>query len=510
MKVKIILIALIIIYIAVVFGICIFKYQNNFYNAIDLGIFAQAFKSLSQGQFLNVLIQGNQYFADHLSLMFFVFYPFYWLWQSPVGLLFLQTLFIALASWPLYLISKKFLSNAKSLLIVVLFLFNPFIISMNLFEFHWLCFSFFFIFWLFYFYLEKKWLWFYIFLIFSLAIREDVSLFVLGLAVFLFFQKFKSKGLKKALKNRQAIILFCSSIIWFFGSWLIIKYFNQEPNKFLIYFNWAQDWKLAWQHFLNLGQLELILQIFLPFAFLPLFKPKFLLISLFYYLQIAFCYGLPIVHLHYGALLLIPCYLATILVLFDWQNKKFKKFHLELYKKIAPVALVIAIVFLNINFGPWKELKYKNENVEFENYLINQIPENSAVVSSAKFFPKLISKTNVYSLERAFWGHKQFSEQKYIVPAVDYVLIDQEELVSYELKKNKRQYYFKNYPFGYNNLEKIIADNNLVLIENQNNYYLFGKSEKQAEEINLKPVEVKGYLELNNLNTVVIKISTPL
>jgi len=359
MKKKIILILLIAIYLIVIFGICIIKYNNNLYNAVDLAIFSQAFESLGQGDFLYVPIQDNQYMADHFSLMFFIFYPFYLLWQSPVFLLFIQTLFIALAAWPLFLISKKYLSENKSLVIAGLYLINPFIISMNLYEFHWLTFSFFFFFWLFYFYLEKKITLFHIFLFLTLFIREDISLLIFGFGIYKLFEQTKSQGFKKAIKSHSVISMIALSIVWFLISWFTIKYFNQEPNKFLTYFGWASSWKTFFYHIFNFNQVVLLLQLFLPFVFIPLLKPRFLLIGLFYYLLMALSYGVPLINLHYGAPLLIPCYLAIIYTLSKNEKKEYKNFYLNIVMKNSLIMLVIIALYLNYFFGPWVDLEYK-------------------------------------------------------------------------------------------------------------------------------------------------------
>jgi len=490
MKNKLYLIGLIILYIAIIFGICLFKYANNLYNGIDLGIFAQGFQSLVQGDFLYVPLQGTQYWADHFSLMFFIFYPFYYLWQSPLFLLFLQTVFIGLAAWPLYLISKKYLSNKKSFLIVVLFLFNPFVISMNLFEFHLLPLGFFFFFWLFYFYLRisrgisdtprqgLNRLGFYIFLFLCLFVREDVSIFLFGFAVFMLYEKVKSSNWKKAIKQPHIIITFCVSVAWFIGSWFIIKHFNQEPTKFLVYFDWLQSWKTALFHFISLKQLEFLLMIFVPFAFLPLFKPRYLLIGLFYYLELAFSFGSPIVNLHYGALLLIPGVLAVIFVLKDFENKEYKRFSLEVYRKISIIVLIVTTIYLNFFFGPWKDFNFENTDKELENYLIEKVDHNSKIVAPTKFHVKLIEKSEVYSVERAFWGNKQFSEKKYEMPELDYVLVDQNELVDLLFGKDVRKFK-KDFSVGMDRIRELIAKNQLILIENWGNYMLFGKKEQQ-------------------------------
>src|SRR5713101_8975139 len=113
----------------------------------DLGIFDQVFWNTTQGRFLEstmslVQAQPHSYLADHFSPVYLLLMPAYALIPRPETLLVIQTLFLALGVWPLYLLARLRLEPGFQRLIWVLayFLFLP-VAFINLFDFHELAFS---------------------------------------------------------------------------------------------------------------------------------------------------------------------------------------------------------------------------------------------------------------------------------------------------------------------------------------------------------------------------------
>src|SRR6202140_911373 len=108
----------------------------------DLGIFAQVFWNTTQGRFFESTMslvhpQPPSVPADPFSPGSLLLLPFYALNPRPETLLVIQTLFLALGVWPLYLLARLklepgFLRLAWAL---VYFLFLP-VAFINLFDFH--------------------------------------------------------------------------------------------------------------------------------------------------------------------------------------------------------------------------------------------------------------------------------------------------------------------------------------------------------------------------------------
>src|ERR1700694_5612403 len=77
----------------------------------DLGIFDQVFWNTTQGHFFESTMSLGQaephsYFADHFSPVYLLLLPAYALVPRPETLLVIQTLFLAIGVFPLYLLSR--------------------------------------------------------------------------------------------------------------------------------------------------------------------------------------------------------------------------------------------------------------------------------------------------------------------------------------------------------------------------------------------------------------------
>jgi len=108
----------------------------------DLGIFDQVFWNTTQGRLFEstmslVQPQPHSYLADHFSPIYLLLVPFYAVFPRPQTLLVIQTLFLALGVWPLYLLARLKLEPGFQRLVWALayFLFLP-VAFINLFDFH--------------------------------------------------------------------------------------------------------------------------------------------------------------------------------------------------------------------------------------------------------------------------------------------------------------------------------------------------------------------------------------
>src|ERR1700731_5492111 len=77
----------------------------------DLGIFDQVFWNTTQGRFFESTMSLGQaephsYLADHFSPIYLFLVPAYALIPRPETLLVIQTLFLALGVWPIYLLAR--------------------------------------------------------------------------------------------------------------------------------------------------------------------------------------------------------------------------------------------------------------------------------------------------------------------------------------------------------------------------------------------------------------------
>jgi uncharacterized membrane protein len=117
--------------------------HNSFSTYIwDLGIFDQSFwTTVNLGMvFVNTceqhLVESGSFFGVHFSPILFLLVPFYYLHQSPVTLLVLQSLIIGLSAYPIFLIARERLTEDTAATLAVIYLLNPAIHGVNSYDFH--------------------------------------------------------------------------------------------------------------------------------------------------------------------------------------------------------------------------------------------------------------------------------------------------------------------------------------------------------------------------------------
>jgi len=492
LKLNKILLYLIISYLVLTFSICLFKYYNFDYTGLDLAIFNQVFYNSSQGDLFAFTIHPTSYLGDHFTPILLLLLPVYFIFTSPLTLLFLQALFLALASIPLYLIAKKHLNPKQTLFILILYLFNPLTLNIALFEFHLLPLIPFFILWTFYFYDNNKFKLFIVLACLSLLIREDVSFVIF---MFGFIALLDRKRLKWVL---TPIII---SILYFLTALKIVAHFSAAATyKFLIYYQWLGDsipdiilnffprFPLVLQHVFSLANFELILGLLLIFIFIPLFRPKYLLLCSGMFMQIilGFASGELILRTHYSSVFLTSLIIATVFSLKALLNNN--KF-ISLYKKYRDLILLIVFTCLIYNFlilGPLpcfiKNLFINNyQQTTLKNEFVKKIPATAPVITSYDFITHLSSREKIYSLNYVFLNRQQYNAGEYIVPDnTPYLLINFSDLLTFHLQYelNASKYYYK----GDENLLTLLKTKNYKLKEIKKNIALWQKDGPEQEK----------------------------
>jgi uncharacterized membrane protein len=108
-------------------------YKHNMYNsfAFDLGIFAQALNSTLEGKFMYTttqlyVVKDGNHMLIHFTPILLLLLPIYALAPSAITLLIIKSIITFSAAYPLYLLSKRLISNIFiSILIVLIFLLYP-------------------------------------------------------------------------------------------------------------------------------------------------------------------------------------------------------------------------------------------------------------------------------------------------------------------------------------------------------------------------------------------------
>ena len=150
--------------------------ENVIWNALHSGAL---FKSTPYGGPTGNLV------GEHAAYLNYLIAPLYGLHQKAETLLVLQAVLIGGAAIPLYLVARKYLGPWLSCLVAVWYVFYPPLHGSNLYDFHYPPLAPFFLWFTLYFVLARKNLWAIVFTILALSVREDISLGVVTIGVFL-------------------------------------------------------------------------------------------------------------------------------------------------------------------------------------------------------------------------------------------------------------------------------------------------------------------------------------
>lgn len=161
----------------------------TFRTYLDLGIFDQAFSSTLKGHLFYETpdlskIPTGSFLGTHFAPLIFLLLPVYAIHPGPETLLVLQTPFIAFGALPVYLFSRHLLRNERiSLALAGVYLMNPAVQSLNLFDFHLEAFLPFFLGMAYYFMFKRRWKPYFLFLGLSLITIEFAAIIIVAMSV---------------------------------------------------------------------------------------------------------------------------------------------------------------------------------------------------------------------------------------------------------------------------------------------------------------------------------------
>ena len=161
----------------------------------DFGIFCQMFHYMKETGLPMVTCERDallSHFAVHISPIYYVLLPFYYIFPSPLTLQIGQAVVLASGVIPVLLLAKKFkLSPKASCAVVLIYALFPAISTGCFYDIHENCFLAPLLLWLFYFFEKEKWLPMYISALLVLAVKEDAAMYVILFALFVILSKKK-------------------------------------------------------------------------------------------------------------------------------------------------------------------------------------------------------------------------------------------------------------------------------------------------------------------------------
>ena len=485
----------VLIFIAIAFLVSYLKYYFFLYNGLDLAIFNHTFWQTVNGNFFGSSINPPSYFGDHFAPILILLTPIYYFFQNEITLLFLQATFIGISAFPLYLISKRYLSEKWSALLIFSWLLNPFIGSLMLFEWHIISILPFLLLLFWYFFLNNRLKPFLFTLLVILMVREDAGIAAASLAIVMFFFKKEQPRAKKL-----AFIALFTSTVWTLIAVRIAGLFSiTESFKFLAYYGWLGTTPFeivstaitsptqVFSHLFTLDILGLFFIILLPVIYLILLAPVFLAGLLLPLLTVLLAEqgASPLIpFLHYSAWLLPSIYLGTIYGLKKIFNPE-KKYFITLSKRtnLIFLSLATASLYFFVTLNPLSYVIY-NSGVNYNKLSLNKtakeiilskIPKESHVVTTAEFLTPLSSRDHIYYLRYLYSNRYQLSMKPYDFPAtVDFILFRPNDLAYYELLTRGELFYSADRG---QRLYEYMKENDFIPFLILNDYILYSKNE---------------------------------
>ncbi|MBE0448460.1 MAG: DUF2079 domain-containing protein [Actinobacteria bacterium] len=429
--------AMICLYI-VTFSFLTVRHHNNFGTyGFDLGIFDQGVWLLSQLKDPFITVRGLHLFGDHLSFIFVLLAPLYWIWDDARLLLVLQTIILAAGAIPVFLIAQERLkSNLLGLAIAASYLLYPALQWLNRDHFHPETIATLSLLFAFYFAMKRRYVPFAIISLLAMLAKEDVALILALLGIYITVTNNRKVGLVTSFL----------SLTWFItGINLILPHFNQAGFFYIqnygrlgstlgeVVGNSLTNPGLVLSIVAEEQKLIYLSQLLAPVVFLPLASIGVFIIALpTLFSNLVSQQGyMDSIQYHYTAAIIPFIYIASIFAI--------KK--LGLMKKggasVAGLIVIAALVsnyFLspspisqNFNQGYWNITNERRGSIEGA---LSLIPEDASVSAFYNMVPHLTHREKIYEFPNPFitvnWGIR--GEDPVDERTIEYIVVDFRQL----------------------------------------------------------------------------------
>ncbi len=405
-------------FLTALIGVC--RYLSFSTPNFDFGIFSQMFYYMKTELIPFTTCEREKllsHFAVHLSPVYYLLLPIYYVFDSPLTLQISQAVILGSALVPLYLLLKHFkLSDKVTVLMMTSFCFYPAVFGGTSYDFHENCFLLPFILWLLYFAEKGKHLPMYIFMLLTFSVKEDAPIYVAFIALYFIFS-----GKKKL----HGIVMFLSSVLYFCLAVFFLKTYGDgamtgrfdnfitDENLGLVdvFITIFKNPAYFISQCISEEKLVFILFMLLPLSFLPILSKKwsqFILVGplILINLMSDYTYQHSIYFQYVYGTTAVLFYLSVLNIADS--PKKYKKY-------FSSLSAVISVIFFAFTFSP--KLTYVNRlNSNREDYVkistaLDTIDDDSSVLSSTFYIPYLSQRKEIYEIE-------------YCVKDTDYIVID--------------------------------------------------------------------------------------
>ena len=397
-------------------------YAPNF----DFGIFCNMFYNMSETGLPMSTCERDillSHFAVHISPVYYLILPFYYIFRSPMTLQIAQAIVLALGVVPVVVLARHFkLSGRMTLAVSALYAFYPALSRGTFFDLHENCFLPLFLLLTFLFYEKRKWIPMYVSAIFVLSVKEDAAIYLLFFAFFILLSE--REWLHGSILAAMAVAYFllCGYLMTRYGEGMMIGRFTN-----LIYERDGNLFGAIKTAVLNPGflftqlfstetggweKISYALQLLAPIGFLPfctrkpsrwlLLAPILVnLLTLYpYQYQLGFQYHFGITAFFFYAML-----------------KNLPELNLPTAKTLLRVAAAVCCCLYLATVveycGTFIKIYKDNRETyaEMEAFLEENVPKDASVAASTFLVPHLAERSEIYEVEY----HERKADIEYVV-----------------------------------------------------------------------------------------------
>jgi uncharacterized membrane protein len=454
-KHEIILGILICIYILYFTTTSFLRYDNFYTGRYDLGNMDQTVWNTINGRIFQTSSDSGQIISRlsaHADFILILLSPFYLLWSNPKTLLLIQTVILGLGAVFVFLITKEVLRSKNfALAFGFLFLANPGVQYVNLYDFHAVSLATTFLLASFYFLIKRRYFLLVLSLILSGITKEQVWIVTAFFGIPLLFQK-----IKKIRFLGTGIIFFSIAIFVFLISYAIPQSLGAKHFALAYYSHFGDSPAQVVSNILlsphkilltifekdHLGYLK---QLFMPLGFISFLSPIYLVFAL-PDLLINILSSNPQLHqiyYQYSANITPFIFISSIFAV-----KKITKWFPKI-PKIYTVIYLLTFTFISAySFGPLPGARKPNvdmfikpqQNKTAIKNILSQIPEGYSVTTSNNLGAHLTHRESISTIPAGI-GTADFAlfllDSKFAQPSLD----NQRKMIE-SLRQNKNYVLF--------------------------------------------------------------------
>ena len=422
--------------LVIVAGLCCFggiatmgvlRYKTFASPNFDFGIWCNMFYNMKETGLALVTCERDMllsHFAVHISPVYYLILPFYYLFPSPETLQIAQAVVLAAGIILVYLLARHFkLSNQQTVLVSALYAFFPIITTGCSYDLHENCFLTLFLLFVFYFYEIKKPIPMYVCAILVLSVKEDAAVYLLLFALFLLVSE--RNYLHGGILAGMAIgyFLLCGYLLETTGTGMMSNrydnlIFDEEDglvgaiktilvNPGYVLTQLFADKDAKWD------KVMYVIYTLLPLGFLPFATKKAsrwllitpMLINLLtmypYQPRIGFQY-------HFG----VAAFLVYAMVknLPEIESAEVRRTLLSIAAAACLCSyIVVALPLITPRLQDWQ--KKQDTYAEMEAFLEETVPEDASVAASTYLLPHLASRDEIFEVHY----HKNKPDIEYVV-----------------------------------------------------------------------------------------------